>query len=246
MKNINEKQIKDLLNNILENSKNETDKEYSDEISKIFDKIDLKDPEKLFYFYTYTNKKITDRAIELKVLSEGFSPSSYFSQIFYHFEDISHYLSNIVKKELGYACSTDKANFVLRRVMEYELKGKTIFNKGSEKSYADPFYRSFYVWRNVIRTCPIINQNKAIEHAEAIILLLNNIRKYKNIKNDFIDNFSKWLKSTEFKNETCEISKNKLYTYEFMFNQDPINAYEWVKAKSPHIVKIFKTQLNHR
>lgn len=238
---ITEKDLKTTMDALLNSRDDKILKENATEIKELANRIDLTQPQKYFFNEQFNQESILEMAFKLKMAREGYQENYWFIHIYLNYNSLEDYLSNIFKKTLGYTCSTDKARFVLKAILNKELKGHgTLRPKTDKKSFSDPFYRKFNDWSDLIRTCPIVTTSRSIEHSNALMNIVENINKAQNKRNDYIKDFTEWLLNSVYRNELCEIREGKVLSYETMFKKDPTNAYDWLKVKSPHIIKIWK------
>jgi hypothetical protein len=237
------KSIESTVLTILEESKRRILLKSKDLIEDMTAKIDFKKPSSFYYEYQYESKNTKELAIEIKAKELGYNPSGYFSHIYMNYSDLEFYLSEIFSKELGYTCSTDKAKYILSKILDKHLTGKNICIRRNSV-ITDPFSRRFNDWEKLILTNPIINSMKVEENARHVLYLLKKIRKAKRKQEYFIHDFKKWLLSTDYSKVECKIREGKFLTYEKMFMSNPIKAYGWILVKSPYIVKIYKKTIS--
>lgn len=236
-----ETNIKSIFSSILGSRNEELLNENKKEFLEICKNINLKDPELFFFKYNYDRNDLIELAVEHKAKESGIQLSHYFTKIYLNYSDIEHYIKGIIKKEQGYVCCADKARNIVTKVLQLEMNiSKTLQTGNKQKSFADPFYRNLSKWRQLIQTCPLVNTNKAEEHMKVLSEILSEMRKAKEKKEKFVNSLSEWLLASNYKSLQCQMRDDKSMTYEEMFNSDKFGAYEWLKAKNPEIIHIYK------
>lgn len=240
MKNI-EKDLKHIFEGLLSSRDSELRKNYSLDLETLIQKIDIDKPE-LFYFQNKYDQEGLERIALETILSQKNIKSELFVDLYLNYSHILEYLSAIFKDKLGYTCSTDKAHFVLRRIMNSELRLHKKRLNNHKKTYTDPLVKNYQIWLEVIKTCPILYPSRAIKHKKAMDVLLTSIDTSLKYRKEYISKFVEFFMQSKY-SELELINGDKIYKYKNIFITDPTNSFHYFRLNHPEIVKIYNKNL---